>query len=419
MMVRKKPRYTNRKWLTGAKRWAYYFTVPSWARERGCTVEDKALGMERDAAYDYAETVLLPQFDSWRTGGLSDLAEVRGAVGTFDWMITTFKADKKYRKLSDGQKRNHERGFDMVANYALKDGRRIGSLAVALITTKMADRLLEKLGSVVEKDADGNEVIRERKTTVNHAMKSCRRAWNVVYRAEPKIVPKENPFSRMGLDESSVPSVNATYEQLKAFVHCCDGNARRSIGTAAMIGWEWLQREEHILGAFVVDHYRSKQRPHDVRVVHPKTGEEVWWPLFDPDAGGSVALFPELMARLDEIKRNRIAGRMIVRDWTDKTAGIPLPWPTGKKGDLTYFRHEVKRIIRLAGLPDDLSFSSFRHGGLTEGGDADMTDREILAQSAQKSPKVLPRYVKKTMKQVANGAKKRRASRTEGGHLSE
>jgi hypothetical protein len=86
-MIRKKPRYTNRKWLTGAKRWAYYFTVPSWARERGCKVEDKALGMERDPAYDYAETVLLPQFDSWRTAGLSDLAEVRGAVGTFDWMV--------------------------------------------------------------------------------------------------------------------------------------------------------------------------------------------------------------------------------------------------------------------------------------------------------------------------------------------
>ncbi|SEG77506.1 hypothetical protein [Bosea lathyri] len=29
-----------------------------------------------------------------------------------------------------------------------------------------------------------------------------------------------------------------------------------------------------------------------------------------------------------------------------------------------------------------------------------MTDREILAQSARKSAKLLPRYVKKTMKQV-------------------
>jgi hypothetical protein len=166
-------------------------------------------------------------------------------------------------------------------------------------------------------------------------------------------------------------------------------------------------------------HYRSKERPDDVLIVHPKTGVEVWWPLFDPEQPGKVPLFPELMARLDEIKTTRIGGLMIVRDWKDVEASVPVAWPAGKKGDLTHLRHETKRLIRMAELPDNLSFSAFRHGGLTEGGDADMTDREVLAQSAQKSPKVLPRYVKKTMKQVANGARKRRASRTDGGHLSE
>jgi len=34
-------------------------------------------------------------------------------------------------------------------------------------------------------------------------------------------------------------------------------------------------------------------------------------------------------------------------------------------------------------------------------------------------PAVLPRYVKRTMKQVEAGAKKRRAVRTKDGHLSE
>jgi hypothetical protein len=48
-----------------------------------------------------------------------------------------------------------------------------------------------------------------------------------------------------------------------------------------------------------------------------------------------------------------------------------------------------------------------------------MTDREILAQSAQTTAKVLPRYVKKTMRQVANGARKHRAARTDGGQMSE
>jgi hypothetical protein len=43
-----------------------------------------------------------------------------------------------------------------------------------------------------------------------------------------------------------------------------------------------------------------------------------------------------------------------------------------------------------------------------------LTDAEIRAQGRHRSAKVLPRYAKRTMKQVAEGAKKRRAARAEG-----
>ena len=135
------------------------------------------------------------------------------------------------------------------------------------------------------------------------------------------------------------------------------------------------------------------------------------------DASGSVkatkALYPDLQPRLDAIKRDRIAGLMLVRDWVDREEGRPLPWPTAK-GDLTFMRHEVKRMIGLAGLRAELTFTSFRHGGMTEGGDAELTDRELLAQSRHTTTKVLPLYTKKTMRQVASGARKRLASRTSG-----
>ena len=80
---------------------------------------------------------------------------------------------------------------------------------------------------------------------------------------------------------------------------------------------------------------------------------------------------------------------------------------------------KVKEVIRAAGLRDELSFASFRHGGFTEAGDAELTDRQIMAQGRHKSPKVLPRYVKRTMRQVQTGTKKRLALRTKAGHLSE
>ena len=128
-------------------------------------------------------------------------------------------------------------------------------------------------------------------------------------------------------------------------------------------------------------------------------------------------LYPELMAELDALKRERIGGLMLRRDWGDRG---PWPtWPTPDDIDLTHMTRKVKEVIRAAGLRDELSFASFRHGGFTEAGDAELSDRQIMALGRHKSPKVLPRYVKRTMRQVAEGAEKRRLARTKPARLSE
>ena len=97
-------------------------------------------------------------------------------------------------------------------------------------------------------------------------------------------------------------------------------------------------------------------------------------------------------------------------DWGERG-----PWPTWPKPDQPDFTHmgrKVKEVIRAAGLRDQLSFASFRHGGFTETGDAELTDREIMAQGRKATVKTLPRYVKRTTRQIIIGTKKRRASRT-------
>jgi hypothetical protein len=66
-----------------------------------------------------------------------------------------------------------------------------------------------------------------------------------------------------------------------------------------------------------------------------------------------------------------------------------------------------------------MTFTSFRHGGFTEAADSDLNDAEIRSQGRHKSAMVLPRYAKRTMKQVVAGARKRRAARTDGGQVSE
>ena len=193
--------------------------------------KNEALGLDYDAAVARAETVLLPAFDSWRSGGASDApASAVAAPGTLDWVFAEYRADRRFTKLDKRTKRNHEVGFNLVGNYQLKDGRRLGQVRLALITTAITDAVYEKLLVVTETDASGNVIERERRTTVNHAMKTCRRAWNVAARRNPGKLPLVNPFAKMGLRSSDRETPTATYEELQKLPRQGDrtGLSRRS-----------------------------------------------------------------------------------------------------------------------------------------------------------------------------------------------
>ena len=315
------PRYVLRKPLKGG--WGYFFNVPVWARKAGCPVRDEPLGCDYETVVHRAETVLLPAFDSWRSG--DDAVAPVGAIhGTLDWVIAEYRANRRFTKLDPKTRRNHEVGFALVGGYVLKDGRRLGQARLPSITTAVTDAIYEKLLVVTEVDADGNKVTRERRTTINHAMKTCRRAWNIASRRNPGKVPLVNPFARMGLRSSDRETPTATFAELQTFRANAIALGHPSLATAALIAWEWLQREEDIFGTLDVVHYRPKERPNAVRVLHEKTKEENWIPLFD-DAG--VPLYPELMGELDTLKRERIGGLMLRRDWGERGN-----WPTARGG---------------------------------------------------------------------------------------
>jgi len=373
------PRYTLRKPLKRGG-WGYFFNVPMWANKAGCPLQNEALGTDYGTAVARAETVLLPAFDGWRSGGTADAStSPTTAVGTLDWLFAAYRSDRRFTKLDPKSKRNHEVGFRLVGGYILMDGKRLGVKRLTAIDTALTDALYEKLLIIKTTDDNGDLVERERRTTINHAMKSCRRAWNVVARSHPGKLPLVNPFAQMGLRSSDRETPTATYTELQAFRAKAFEMGLPSLATAALIGWEWLQRETDIFATFSVAHYRPKDRPDTVRVIHHKTKEENYVPLFKD----GVALYPELMAELDAIKRERIGGLMLCRDWGDRG-----PWPTWPKPDMPDFTHlsrKVKDVIRAAGLRDELSFTSFRHGGFTETGDAGLTDREIMAQGRHKS----------------------------------
>jgi hypothetical protein len=143
---------------------------------KGCQLEAEALGQNYDAAVTRAEGVLLPAFDSWRTGGLSDLAPKGHAKGSFDWMVHEFKHQQKWKDIDPHTKRTYEQGTKLFADHILKDGSRAGSKQVGDFTKAFVDAVYAKLLVVESLDAEGNVVSRERRRMAIAAMGACRRA---------------------------------------------------------------------------------------------------------------------------------------------------------------------------------------------------------------------------------------------------
>ena len=225
----------------------------------------------------------------------------------------------------------------------------------------------------------------ERRTTVNHAMKTARTAWNTVSRANPRVFPPKNPFEKMGLQSNSRETPHATFAELAAFRAKAIEMGYPSLATGALIGWELLQREAHMFIRFVAEHYRPPSRPNHVYVINYKTSTGSWEPLFN--AKGKP-LYPVLMAELDAIKELRPTGGLMLR-----RDGSSLPW-FGKGEMLTQVQRISKKIILGAGLRSELTFTSFgRHGGTTEASTSGLTETQLMQKGQWSSTAAMAHYL--------------------------
>lgn len=413
-MRRKKPlgwpRYMSAKPLKSGKA-AYYWSPPS-RHIKDCPIKPEALGSDYAKAKARCDDTLNPLYEGWKIGEQTPLA-TGPALGTFDWLVDRYQKSDQYLELSQKAQRDYDKGLAMLQGHLLKDGRRFGDVPATAITPAVADALYAKVR--VNKEGE------PRTAAANAAMRYARRAWKVVYRKYPKIVPEANPFSKMDLKKPQGRGNRAaTRAQLESFAAKCDEMGYPGIGTAAYIAFEWLQREVDIIERLSWTQYRPSDEPDAVQIKHHKTGELVWMPLvaWDEETEKTVALYPELEARIAEMPK--LGSLMIMRDRKDARKGMHLPWNEHT------FRHQVREIMDAAGLPKDLSFTSFRHGGHTECGDTDLTDAQTMSLSGHLTVHTSHIYNKKTMRKREAAALKRHkgrmaydARRTKGAQESE
>jgi hypothetical protein len=243
------PRYMRAKHLQGGLV-AYFWEPPTWARRRDCPAHAEPLGTDYGAAKQRCDDVLNPQLDVWRTGG--EIPEPQVGPGTFDWMVSVYKTNPKYKDKPLRTRKSIDAALALVAKHTLKDGRTFGVLALSSITPGVADRLFAKLKM---KPGGGT-----RTRTALLSMQYCRRAWNVARREKPEQVPLANPFTKMDISYTAERTRPVSHAELVRFAEAADALGEPSIGTAAMIAFFWLQRETDILSRLTWNHLPPERR---------------------------------------------------------------------------------------------------------------------------------------------------------------
>ncbi|MBF0305953.1 MAG: site-specific integrase [Alphaproteobacteria bacterium] len=369
---------------------AYYWEVPSKDRARGCPLINEALGTELPAAVGRAQT-LNAQLTAWRRGEDGGRAIKPGSVA---WLFRAVEKHPRFTKTAPATQRAYLQGFRLIEAFVTKAGFQFGEAPAKDVKERHVDRLYEALQWVEERDDQGRVTKRRRLATANAAMRAARRAWSIAKRAG---WVDGNPFSTMGLEQTGGNTRPASRAEMERFVKKSDEMGRPSMGTAAMLAFELCQREGDVIGTISWTDYRPGI---EIRVRQHKTGEMVWVPLSDEHG----ALFPGLITRMDATPRR---GTLIVmRDVADRRRRAFLPYK------VDHFRHLFREIADAAGLPKELTFMAFRHGGLTELGDAGATDQELMSHSGHRSRQTLSVYTRPSRQQALNAARKRRALRS-------
>lgn len=391
MATTKLPRYVRPRTLATGKT-GYFWELPPWARphkdpvtgearpavkhDRPCPVQSEALGTDLAHAIEKGEA-LNAVLDSWRKGEKAETVK-----GTVAWLFAWYRGQDRYKAKSAKTKRDYLRSMNMVAAVPMKVGT-FGDRRAGAINATAADKIYQKLKG-------------RGKRSASLAMQVCRLVWTWAARHHDKTGVSFNPFSKMGIETGAEKGNRpTTREEYDLYRETARELGFQSMATAAALSFEFCQRVWDVFGfvdpegrkrrGFVWSDYLPGQ---SFSFVQSKTGASVILPLYDTVEGERVALYPDLE---EELRRTPRAAIAIV---VEERNGLPY---TERRMSTVH-----RKICDKAGLPKDMTFTGFRHGGSTELGDADVADiRAITGHKELSTTRIYNKINERKARQIA------------------
>ena len=369
----------------GDNSYAYYWNPPSRDIARGFTQKREALGSDYGQAMERAD-LLNQHLDAWRAGrGAIPLEQTRRGYGTVAWLVDRYLRSTSFERVAERSRYEYRRALKRIEDTQTKTGGTVADLPVSSITPRAVDKIYAKLQI-------GPRGARIRQA--NLSIDIARRAWAVVRRLHPTVVPPENPWRGVDRITTRATKPAASRSEAYALAHALKKLGEPHLGAAALICFEWLQRPERVLaGDITWADYRPDGRADAVQIRHHKTGVKGWSPLDDADG----QLYPELESYLADLPH----------------LGLPIVLTSGERGparpySMAYAQRRVREARAEAKLGAHVTLDACRHGGMTELGDAELTEQGVMSLSMHKTPQAARLYVKRTERQRATAARKRR-----------
>lgn len=379
------PRYMIAKGLRNGQV-AYYWNARKGDIGKGFSLHREALGVNYGTAIARASQ-LNAHLDAWREGRKADrLQEASRRFGSVDWWVEMYCRSPAFEKLKERTKPSYRYQLRLLTDIQTKTGKPLGALPARSITPSAVDRIYE----VLRGGKDGTKLPR-----ANHTIDIAKKAWTVVQRTHPQQFAPSNPFVGLTRFRSAATIQHATRSEAFALSQAIREYGHPHLAIVPLVCFEWLQRPENVLaGHLRWTDYRPVERPNHVRIVHHKTGHIVLHPL---EAAGE-RFYPELEHHLAGLAKIAIP---IVATLGER--GTPRPY------SFSYAKRIVREARRRAGLAEHITMTACRHGGMTELGDAELTEQGVMSLSGHSTPDAARGYVKKTDAQRLTAARKRHA----------
>jgi len=298
-----------------------------------------------------------------------------------------YRTDRKWRELSAISKKGYERALARVGKHKRKSGALLGQADLASITPAVVDKLYDRW----------TEAGLTREAELALTVASI--AWDVGRRKAPADVPPANPFKGVHkVRRRRAETTPATYGELIAFCKAAEKLGCIEMAFAARACWDLLIRPEDVFTRLTWAHWRPADRPDQVNGLSGKNANAQWITLeaTDPETGELAIFYPELEQYARQLDaRGRSGALMVLRP---KIKGREKPGPQTAWAPYTrrLWAQRAKAIREAGELGDHVTMTSFRHGGMTEMGDAGLPDTLMQALSRHKQRATLDNYVHRT-----------------------